>query len=368
MDGGMAMPLANWQREFLATIQAQQAQGWGWRWDSLDDWTTEAIFAQLRELKIDTDAQRFAQQAADTGNYRALKDDWHRQLVEAGTDKEFWPDFPLFAVPVLWRRLAPHVLCADRIEEDLYHVIQAEDDHETLSDVSGMAADVAAVLALARYLQGFPASQRAARFNEVNEGRCYDYLSWLRDWVDERGAEFPDVAMQIVDVMSDCTDAAELQSGLAVALAAAGRKDEAIARAQANINRFPENCWVRILAGDVHEQVDDDATAIGFWLEALPMARDRWDWDGAVERLEAAFDRTGRAPAELSDLLHRYPAPPEPVQPASQRGTYESEPNIADDLFDPMAPIEPIRSGKKIGRNEPCPCGSGKKYKKCCLR
>ena len=23
-------------------------------------------------------------------------------------------------------------------------------------------------------------------------------------------------------------------------------------------------------------------------------------------------------------------------------------------------------SGKKIGRNDPCPCGSGKKYKKCC--
>ncbi|MBW2430077.1 MAG: SEC-C domain-containing protein, partial [Deltaproteobacteria bacterium] len=21
----------------------------------------------------------------------------------------------------------------------------------------------------------------------------------------------------------------------------------------------------------------------------------------------------------------------------------------------------------KIGRNEPCPCGSGKKYKRCCL-
>jgi len=26
------------------------------------------------------------------------------------------------------------------------------------------------------------------------------------------------------------------------------------------------------------------------------------------------------------------------------------------------------REGKKIGRNEPCPCGSGKKYKKCCGR
>lgn len=25
-----------------------------------------------------------------------------------------------------------------------------------------------------------------------------------------------------------------------------------------------------------------------------------------------------------------------------------------------------ITRGKKIGRNDPCPCGSGKKYKKCC--
>ena len=25
-----------------------------------------------------------------------------------------------------------------------------------------------------------------------------------------------------------------------------------------------------------------------------------------------------------------------------------------------------VRSGNKVGRNDPCPCGSGKKYKKCC--
>ncbi len=25
-----------------------------------------------------------------------------------------------------------------------------------------------------------------------------------------------------------------------------------------------------------------------------------------------------------------------------------------------------VMKGKKVGRNEPCPCGSGKKYKKCC--
>jgi len=29
-------------------------------------------------------------------------------------------------------------------------------------------------------------------------------------------------------------------------------------------------------------------------------------------------------------------------------------------------PVEPIQSGAKPKRNEPCPCKSGKKYKQCC--
>jgi len=38
-----------------------------------------------------------------------------------------------------------------------------------------------------------------------------------------------------------------------------------------------------------------------------------------------------------------------------------------NDYFDPSAPIkqEPIRVEPKIGRNDPCPCGSGKKFKQC---
>ncbi|UCG16509.1 MAG: SEC-C domain-containing protein [Phycisphaerales bacterium] len=32
-------------------------------------------------------------------------------------------------------------------------------------------------------------------------------------------------------------------------------------------------------------------------------------------------------------------------------------------------PVDPIQSDtEKVGRNDPCPCGSGKKYKKCCGR
>jgi hypothetical protein len=43
---------------------------------------------------------------------------------------------------------------------------------------------------------------------------------------------------------------------------------------------------------------------------------------------------------------------------------------LADRLLEGRADWEPqqpvVRDGPKIGRNEPCPCGSGKKYKKCC--
>jgi preprotein translocase subunit SecA len=36
---------------------------------------------------------------------------------------------------------------------------------------------------------------------------------------------------------------------------------------------------------------------------------------------------------------------------------------------DPDAKPEPIRHrGARVGRNDPCPCGSGKKYKNCCMR
>jgi preprotein translocase subunit SecA len=53
------------------------------------------------------------------------------------------------------------------------------------------------------------------------------------------------------------------------------------------------------------------------------------------------------------------------------RGSMETGPN-GDGNGGPQPPqqevekkLEPIRVGEKIGRNDPCPCGSGKKYKNC---
>jgi uncharacterized protein YecA (UPF0149 family) len=32
----------------------------------------------------------------------------------------------------------------------------------------------------------------------------------------------------------------------------------------------------------------------------------------------------------------------------------------------PDVPVEQAHASKSTGRNDPCPCGSGKKFKKCC--
>ncbi|MEZ8355103.1 preprotein translocase subunit SecA [Vibrio splendidus] len=47
----------------------------------------------------------------------------------------------------------------------------------------------------------------------------------------------------------------------------------------------------------------------------------------------------------------------------TQHATAENQ--LADDEADAASPQTVVRDERKVGRNEPCPCGSGKKYKQC---
>jgi hypothetical protein len=73
----------------------------------------------------------------------------------------------------------------------------------------------------------------------------------------------------------------------------------------------------------------------------------------------------------------QYSAPSDPVQGSSSiASAMAAEAGLMagdgdDDGIQAMAPGEevvqtPVRVEKTPGRNEPCFCGSGKKYKKCC--
>jgi len=49
-------------------------------------------------------------------------------------------------------------------------------------------------------------------------------------------------------------------------------------------------------------------------------------------------------------------------------GSSAAQQNPSDVVSEAAAAVEkakPVRTGPKVGRNDPCPCGSGKKYKHC---
>ena len=66
------------------------------------------------------------------------------------------------------------------------------------------------------------------------------------------------------------------------------------------------------------------------------------------QRLERAMQFQHAAPEQLAP-------PPQAFPEAFGQGQEEVDPQVA----------QFVRDSKKVGRNEPCPCGSGKKYKHC---
>ena len=82
-----------------------------------------------------------------------------------------------------------------------------------------------------------------------------------------------------------------------------------------------------------------------------------------AERRERLMRALQAQHAEVLPLLGA--AEPEPAAPASARSA-AAQPLAAPRQGEPLEPVAPfVRQERKVGRNEPCPCGSGKKYKHC---
>ena len=74
-----------------------------------------------------------------------------------------------------------------------------------------------------------------------------------------------------------------------------------------------------------------------------------------------------QAPEEVQEA-HEEPAPRRPQYTESRTDLVDSNQQAAanQDTREPQKQ-QPIHVDKLPGRNDPCPCGSGKKYKKCCM-
>jgi preprotein translocase subunit SecA len=135
----------------------------------------------------------------------------------------------------------------------------------------------------------------------------------------------------------------------------------------------PTMRWLerRIVLDIVDSQWKDHLYSLDHLKEGIGL-RGYGQKDPLVEFKKEAFtlfeDMMGRIDSETIRFLFLIqPARPEEQaremekrqQRQQQQLQYQTGPAQAE------AP-KPIRTGAKIGRNDPCPCGSGKKYKKCC--
>jgi hypothetical protein len=129
------------------------------------------------------------------------------------------------------------------------------------------------------------------------------------------------------------------------------------------------------------------ATALCELATTEPAALDRLakmvvegEWDRKLFELDqdvaGLFGMVGRASPKPVTRSGNVFAPAAPARDLSwddagdeelQLQTLETTPVAQESSPPPPAPPKPIRRDTpKVGRNDPCPCGSGKKYKKCC--
>ncbi|MGQ0752307.1 MAG: SEC-C metal-binding domain-containing protein [Betaproteobacteria bacterium] len=84
------------------------------------------------------------------------------------------------------------------------------------------------------------------------------------------------------------------------------------------------------------------------------------------EEVEGAFAKGRDEPAwQRRSEPWRFYSPEAIAQRQERWAKEDAEDSDEDESDDVPAPY--VREAPRIGRNEPCPCGSGKKYKKCCL-
>jgi len=84
-------------------------------------------------------------------------------------------------------------------------------------------------------------------------------------------------------------------------------------------------------------------------------------------RAESDVEELEETRSEPADIQYQHPTAEGAVASeavAAAGGHGEPAPAQAGEQEAPAQPFQ--REGRKVGRNEPCPCGSGKKYKQCC--
>lgn len=126
--------------------------------------------------------------------------------------------------------------------------------------------------------------------------------------------------------------------------------------------------------GKRREYVDGEAWAHGF-MQGVALTRADWqplfDDEAMVQTLHPIHLLGSDEVTDEEDALTRTPAQREKITeaiPAAVATIYRFWRSRREEDVTVLARTPNARRAHKTGRNEPCPCGSGKKYKQCCMR
>lgn len=171
------------------------------------------------------------------------------------------------------------------------------------------------------------------------------------------GAQF-ELAARLVDALVPVIPhaAANLHGELATQLGEAGRIDEARARVRLALDHPSRDPLTEIFAGEVDESAGDLAGAEARYRSTLTTCRRRGDahfehetlWH-LVELLQDDDDRADEVAKLTRDRDRAHARSMAPGRRAESAGPSDMD----------------VDFGRKVGRNEPCPCGSGRKFKRC---
>ncbi len=218
-------------------------------------------------------------------------------------------------------------------------------------DTSGRSKDeLRGQYALAMELHAVVREDRS-RFR-VFDGYLEDLLGWLTPLAINMAAEgMVDEGASLGRAWAEIRASEVFLGDRALILAEAGREAQAREQLAANLKVFSGDVWIQIKAGHAYEALKDFSAAESCYRTARVLAHDD-DRDEATRCLIEVLKQAGKP-----DEAHALESQETQRRDEARRWAQESR-----------ASWEPVvRQGPKIGRNEPCPCGSGKKFKKCCL-
>ena len=197
-------------------------------------------------------------------------------------------------------------------------------------------------------------------FKEFASSMESDVMGWTLDipLALFDNASMVDEAVDICSLFANVHQPANFLGDMAAILAEAGRREEAIERIEKNLKQFPNDAWIVIKAGHSYQKLKETDKAMKLYKRAYGMTSPlSYDRGGVLQFLIPLLRELGRD-VEADAMIET-----EKKAESDRDKKYEREETYPSTVGERKSASA---GSKKIGRNEPCPCGSGKKYKKCC--